>query len=154
MNIPYDITNSTNPWLMETPNASLLVDPNKPTEQLTASYIWSLQSSDREQLVKTLFEEYRKAGFKSIITSLQLSPEELEAEWNSLKKSALVEDIIKEEIINSCSTGTNVLKHFCSELFYASKGSAKNSMSCEEVFNDDNKLMSVLKNRMGYKHQY
>lgn len=151
-NVPYDTTNSINePWLMETPNATLLTDPNKPEKELTAEYIWSLQGADREQLVNSVFEQYRKAGFKSVINSLQLSNQDLEDEWNSLQKGALLNEPVNGEIVNSCSTGTNVLKHFCSGLFYAAKGSAKSSMSCEEVFNDDAKLLSVLQNRMGYK---
>lgn len=150
INIPLDITNSTNnPWLMETPNAILLVDPNHTDRQLTAEYIWSLQGADRERLVNSVFDQYRKAGFESVLSSL--SSQELTEEWESLKKSALINEPVNGEIINSCSTGTIVLKHFCSDLFYASKGSSKSSMSCEEVFNNDEKLLGVLQNRMGYK---
>lgn len=149
---PFDITNSTNaPWLMETPSATLLVDPNNANKELTAEYIWSLQGADRERLVNVIFEQYRKAGFKATLGSLKLEDKDLTDDWESLLKSAKINEPVNGEIINSCSTGTGVLKHFCSELFYASKGSSKSSLSCEEVFNSDEKLMSVLKNRMGYK---
>jgi len=147
---PHDTTNSINePWLMEAPEAILLCDPDHPTEQLTASYIWSLQGSERERLVSALFNQYRQGSFREVLETLKLSTEELDKEWVSLKKNVSI-GIQGGQLINSNSTGTNVLKHFCADLFYASKGSSKSSLSCEEVFDSDKHLMGILKNRMGY----
>lgn len=149
-NIPHDTTNSTNePWLMETPEATLLCDPDFPAEQLTASYIWSLQGSNRDRLVNSLFKKYRQGSFEDVLATLKLSQEELDKELSSLKKN-ISAGLHNGELVNSNSTGTNVLKHFCADLFYASKGSSKSSLSCKDVFDNDEQLLSILKNRMGY----
>ena len=148
--VPYDKTNSKNePWLMETPEATLLCDPDYPTKQLNAAYIWSLQGVERDRLVNSVFRQYRQGSFGDVLATLRLTEEELSNEWVSLKKN-ISAGLQNGELVNSNSTGTNVLKHFCSELFYASKGSAKSSLSCKEVFDNDEQLKSILKNRMGY----
>jgi len=137
---PYNKTNSSNPYLIDINKDELI---KKDGKKLTASYIWEYK--DREELVKWVFDYYRKKGFPYPKYSSTI----LNSTFNKLKKidynSILSED---GTIKNSNSTGTNILKHFCGEKFYNSK--VEKGDSPLDVFNDNEKLIKVLKNRMGW----
>ena len=147
----YDADNSENePWLMEQNLDEVFIDP-KTNQPLTANYIWSQKGSLREELVNRIYEYLRTLEFKDIIP--KLTNEELKDKYNSLINNNSYNLYDKENnlVINSNSLCTDVLKHFCGELFYSASGDGKKSYSCKEVFEDNEKLIKVLKNRMGYR---
>jgi hypothetical protein len=146
----YDSTNSDNePWLINSNVEESYRDPLN-NELMTAEYIWSQQGKDRESLVNRVFEMLRAKSFEDII--VKLSEEELKDKYQSLKNIG-IDSVINEngEVVNSNSTGTDILKHFCGELFYSAAGESNKSLSCRDVFNDDEKLRRILTNRMGYR---
>jgi len=140
--IPYDTTNSTNPFLMEKKSNLLLGPENK---ELTAEYIWNKIGKDRDNLVEWIFNHYRKNGFPK----LQETETNLRNTYEKLIKRD-ISDILNErgEIKNSASMGSNIIKHFCYDLLYATKG--EKSPSCIDIFNDDDLLKRVIRNRCGY----
>lgn len=142
-NKPYDATNSSNPWLLNKSNHPAIMGPWG--EKLTAEYIWSLQGEKRIELVEWLIKYYRQRGFPYF----KLSDKELQEEYSELckkdPKCVFENGVIK----NSNTCGLNIAKHFTSDLFSAAKGGPK-TKSCIEVFNNDELLRRVLKNRMGW----
>lgn len=144
--IPWDETNSENPpWLLNNRSQSLLVYNGC---ELSAEFIWSLKGKEREELVEWVFNHYRQNGFPF----LKETPDELIKEFDKIVRVNSKEILNKEDasiITNSNSSGTNILKHFCGKEFYSSKGNSK-SKSCLDVFNNDELLKKVLRNRMGY----
>ena len=93
----------------------------------------------------------RTKQFEDIIPKLSIK--ELKNKYQNLINSDYnsVFDIKNNEIVNSNAICTDVLKHFCGDLFYSTTGDQKNAHSCREIFNNDEKLIKVLKNRMGYR---
>lgn len=143
---PYDSSNSENePWLLNSNLDKVLIGPEG--EKLTANYIWSKQGQERKDLAEWIFQYYRKNGFPKF----DMTDNELKLEYAKLRNLD-ASSILNEngEIKNSNSTCTDVLKHFCGELFYAAKGEKNKTKSCVEVFNNDELLMAVLKNRSGW----
>lgn len=142
--IPFDNTNSTNPYLINRKDG-LLVDNTG--NKLTAEYIWSKQGIARDELVEWVFQYYRNNGFPK----LQVSDNHLHKEYKQICDRD-ISDIINDngEIKNSASSGSNIIKHFAGDLYYSVKGNTKNSKSCIDAFNDDDTLRNVLRNRMGY----
>lgn len=142
--IPFDETNSSNPYLLNK-KSNITIGPEG--IPLNAEYIWGKKQQDRNDLVEYVFNYYRKNGFPF----KRESKECLKLTYDKLIKRQ-VDDILndKGEIVNSNSYGGNIIKHFMGELFYSTKG-GKNSMSCLEVFNNDDLFRDVLRNRMGYR---
>ena len=141
--VPYDFTNSLNPWLMERNNHLAIKDNDG--NKLTAAYIWSKQGKDRENLVQYVFNYYREKGFPYN----GLSEEELLRGFNKLKEKD-PDDVINEEgyIKNTSSLGNDIYKNWVWEKYFLVTGGATRSVI--EVFNDDELLLNVIKNRMGY----
>ena len=139
-NQPYNQTNSSNPYLIDVNKEEII---KKDGKQLTSSYIWGYK--DREELLQWVFNYYRKNGFPYPKCSDKI----LDSTFNKLK-TINYETILTEDnhIKNSNSIGSNILKHFCGENLYRAKGDK--GFSPLEVFNDDEKLIKVLKNRMGW----
>jgi len=144
--MPFDSTNSKNlPWLINRNNSSAIED--KDGNKLTADYIWSKQGEDRDDLVSYVFDYYRKNGFPY----KKLSDKELLKKFNKLKEKN-PDDVIDKEtgcIKNTSSTGNDIYKNWVVEKYFSSKGE-KNTLSIIDVFNDDELLLKVIKNRMGY----
>lgn len=143
-NTPYDQNTHSNPWLMETNNEEAIIGPeNIP---LTASYIWSKNGKDREDLVSWVFDYYRKKSFiKSSITD-----EHILKEFQKLKEKKSDSVINDSGYINNSSNLCNdVFKHFVWNKYYSARGNEK-SKSVIDVFNNDELFLNVLKNRMGY----
>lgn len=142
-NRPYDCRDSNNPYLINTNQKEQIIGPEG--EQLSAEYIWNKRGKDRKDLVDWVFNYYRKSGFPS----LKLSDKILKNAFNSIKKIKS-NSVLNEEgyIKNTSSTGTNIIKHFCGEKYYGSK--LGKSRSTYDVFINDDLLMKVLKNRMGW----
>lgn len=141
--IPYDQTNSSNPFLLNSKRDKVIVDEYG--NALTAEYIWERSGQAREDLVQSVFNYYRDHGFPYPL----MTDSELDKEFKKLVDKN-VNDIVDNNgaIKNSCSIATNITKHFNKE-FYAAKGN-KRTKSPLEIFNDDDMFLKVLKNRMGY----
>ena len=142
--IPYDNTNSTNPYLINR-KEGLIKDVGG--NDLSAEYIWSKVGKDRDDLVEYVFQYYRKNGFP-------YKREDDKILWETYGKlrEKDVEMMMNDngEIVNSNSTATNVIKHFMGELFYSTRGKSK-GLSCMDAFLDDEIFRDVLRNRMGYR---
>jgi hypothetical protein len=139
--MPYDVTNTNVPadCININKDQSIFIDGH----QLTAEYIWSKNGQDRIDLVYKVLAYYRTKGFPVP----QLTDIELVTGLMSLKKNKL--EIIGGEIKNSATAGLDIAKHFTGALYLAAKGGPK-TLSCLEVFNDDELFLKVLKNRMGW----
>ena len=141
--MPYDCTDSDNPYLINTNQKEQIIGPEG--KQLSAEYIWSKCGQEREELVDWVFNYYRENGFPS----LQLPDKTLKNSLNSIKKIKPNSVLNNEGYIkNTSSTGTNIIKHFCGSKYYGSKLGKSNSTY--DVFNNDDLLTKVLKNRMGW----
>jgi len=142
--VPYDETNSSNPWLMERNNHLVISDEQG--NKLTAAYIWDKQGKDRESLVQYVFNYYREKDFPYT----RLSGEELFKKFDKLKGKN-PDDVINEDghIKNTSGLGNDIYKSFIWEKYFSAKGGEK-TKSVVEVFNDDELLLNVIKNRMGY----
>lgn len=142
--IPFDETNSTNPYLKNR-KEGLLIGPEG--KELSAEYIWSKKGQERNDLVEWVFQYYRKNGFPK----LQEDEKDLLDTYKKICEKD-VSDILNADgqVVNSNSTGSDLLKHFMGDLYYSTRGAGKNAISCIEAFNDDDKFRAVLRNRMGY----
>lgn len=108
---------------------------------LTAQNIWK----NRDYWIQKVFEHYRAAGFPYP----QMSEEEIIEEVNKLKKknpNEVLTDI--NEIKNSSNLCLDVCRYVNNNCFWECKG--ESTPSIMEAFNNDELLMKVLKNRMGY----
>jgi hypothetical protein len=141
---PFDVTNSTNPWLMERECRTPITGPEG--LPLTAEYIWSKSGQDRVDLMNWVFDYYRNAGYPFF----KLTAAELTSDFQALKNKNPNEIFVNGVIKNSNTTGLDISKHFTDDLFLNTK-CAGNKRSCLDVFNDDAEFKKVLKNRMGWK---
>jgi tRNA1(Val) A37 N6-methylase TrmN6 len=137
----YDITNATNPWLISKKSGLLEINGIP----LTAEHIWSKSGQDRHDLVDLVFQHYRKNGFPK----QTISDKELSSTYKSIKKNTPDSIIANGEIKNSSSLGSNIIKHFMGDLYYSTSGG--NGISCIDAFNNDDILLDVLRNRMGFR---
>lgn len=148
MDKPYTFENSSNPWLMDKKHDDdvIIIDNHK----LTAKYMWSLNTIEREELLDKVFAYYRSKGFPYP----KLSEDDLLNKFYKLIKFD-INKVIKGKynginyISNAGYCCIDVCHHFTGELFYSSKGSPK-TMSVKEVFDDDELFRKVLQNRMGW----
>ena len=130
--------------VIETNSSSALIFDG---HALTGKYLVSLSVEEKENMLERVFQHYRKNGFPFP----KMTDESILKEFKKLCNCNQQDAFSNGEIKNSNSCGTNIIKHFCGELFYNSRGNQK-SFSCIDVFNDDEKLRKVLKNRMGWSH--
>ena len=142
--VQYTKTNSQNPELIERNNHLAIKD--KDGNKLTAAYIWSRQGKDRENLVQYVFNYYRNKGFPFT----ELSDKELWKKFNSLKKKD-PDEVIDDNgcIKNTSSLGNDIFKNWVWQKYHSASGGGK-TRSVIDVFNDDELLLNVIKNRMGY----
>ena len=143
---PWDSTNSSNPWLINVNINESIVGPENIA--LTAEYIWSKNGNDRIDLMNWVFNYYKRKGFPYYT----FDDDYLKKSFKKLQDKDSKSVLNKEgQLKNSSNLGLDVVKHFTSELFLKAKGNKKNSYSCFEVFNDNDKFKKVLMNRMGWK---
>lgn len=138
---PYDQTNSTNPWLINTNAADQIsIDGQK----LSAEYIWSLNCDDRTKLVDQVFKYFRSAGFPYEVED----SEQFKKDYESLCHYDLASVVNEDgQLKNSSTTGLDITRYFCPEFY---KVKTEKGRSVVEVFESDELLMKVLKNRMGW----
>lgn len=108
-------------------------------QELSKKYIESLTKQERLDLIEPIFVFLRSQGF--------IYPDNT----SKLKKSykRIVDrhvDVESNSIFNNSSIGTDICKFFCRS-FYAATD--YNGVTMLDVFNDDDKLRRVIKNRLG-----
>lgn len=106
--------------------------------KLTKKYLESISIEEREKLIDPVFEIFRETGF-------------LYPEGKNLKKSyqKIVDfqpDLSVDNIFNNSSCGTDICKYFCRSFYNATE---KNKPTMIEIFNNDEKLKSIIRNRFG-----
>lgn len=140
--IPYTYENSSNPWLMDKNDDKDVLEFDG--HKYTAKYLWSLNCEERNQALKNVFDYYRKNGFPYP----ELSDEKIYKEFIKLQKYD-VNNVINNEgfISNSSNLCIDICKYFCKNEFYKASDGGR---SVEDVFNDDELFIKVLKNRMGW----
>ena len=143
--LPQDIDNITifEPWLMNESCSDIITINDL---KLTASNIWNC--SNREDLLKEVFDYYRQVGFPYDIDSTA----DINKTFKKLKTFELKKCAVNEEtkiMSNNSTVGLDVCRHYNRYEFWNAKGD-DNSRSIVEAFNDDNIFIDVLKNRMGW----
>lgn len=139
---PFTYENSENPWLMNHNNESALEINNK---KITADYLWTLSIEQRIQCLNDVFLYYRKNGFPYE----RYNDEHIIKQFNKLKQYNSFNIINSDGFIsNSGSLCLDVCRHFCYDKFW--KASSEKMLSIEDVFNNDELFLKVLKNRMGW----
>jgi SAM-dependent methyltransferase len=117
---------------------------------LTSEYLKSINNSELiNNIAEFLFSFYRENGYPYD----RLDNDELLDEFMTIKNIDLssISDPEKQNILYISNTaGTDIIKHFSPHLHDVSSGIDKRK-SMFEAFNDDNILMRVIKNRLGYK---
>lgn len=123
---------------MNTPQRELLeVDGVK----LTAQNIWK----NKDYYIQKVFEHYRETGFPYP----QMTVEEIKKELKKLKDKNANECLNENgELKNSSSLCIDVTRYVNNNCYW--KCSGGKTPSIYDAFMDDNTLMRVLRNRMGY----
>lgn len=131
--------------LLARSNPSIVIDGL----ELTAKNIWEY-SGDREELAKKVFDYFRANGFQN---PCEMTDDEIFQEFKKIKKYKST-DVLTEynEIKNSANVGLNICKYFNHDIFY--KVCDDSSLGIEDAFNNDEILMKVIKNRMGWNTEF
>jgi hypothetical protein len=110
----------------------------------TKQFIESLSYSERDAYVEPLFVLFRNAGF--------LYPDDDSKLKTSYKRLCEYKpDLTTNEVFNNSSLATDICKYFCKS-FYLSKG--ENGSTFESVFNNDELLKRLIRNRLGMDWYY
>jgi hypothetical protein len=114
-------------------------------KEITKQYIESLNREEREGLIEPIFEYFRNVGF--------MYPDDLDKvydEWNRLLE--FKPDLDSKDLFNNSSLATYICKYFCHSFYNATeldKKTNKKKKSMLELYNDDNVLRKLVKNRLG-----
>jgi len=112
--------------------------------KITKHYIQSLTYEEREELVEPLFLLFRENGF--------IYPDDERKVKLEYKRLLEYEpDLSIDEVFNNSSLATRICKHYCHS-FYKSTEPGKKTLI--EVFNDDELLRRVIRNRLGMDWYY
>lgn len=112
--------------------------------ELTRKYIESLSFEEREGLVEPIFALLRENGL--------CYPDDLDKVLKSYRTLCEHEvDISVDEVYNNSSIATDVCKHFCRSFYSATN---KKSSTVIDVFNNDNLLRRLIRNRLGMDWYY
>lgn len=143
---PWTYENSENPYIMDQKKIPNDIIKDKKGNPITAAYLWSLNKEERIAILEYVFNYLRNDGFPFV----ELTDEEIEKEIKKVRKldssSVLRED---NNLSNSINTGLNLCQIICKEEYFSAKGD-KGTKSLIEIFNNDEQLIKVLKNRMGW----
>lgn len=116
--------------------------------KLTVDYLYSRTNEQKEIIAKYLFDHFRSKGFPYP----KFSERELREDYFKLCDFNSQNVLSKENIISSASNhGSKIFKHFNRHFWNACD---KESNSAIEVFNDDKKLIRVIRNRIGLDFYY
>lgn len=111
--------------------------------KLTKTYILSLSDDERERAANYVFKFLRANGFPYE----KYSEDQLEEDFQKLKSSSAK---ISEDIITGVGDGgTKIFRHYCPH-YYDVKSKLPSMI---EVYYSDDKLMRVIKNRMGITYK-
>jgi hypothetical protein len=109
-------------------------------QPITAKYVKTLDYDERMALVEPLFNHFRNQGW--------LYPDDSTKLNNSWKKLCNFNpDLSTNEIFNNGSLATDVCKYFCHNFYEATE---VGGLTMKEVFNNDDKLRYLIKNRLGF----
>lgn len=108
-------------------------------QPITAKYVKTLDYNQRLELVEPLFNYFRNLGWIYPDNTSNLSKE-----YDKLCKYNI--DLNNNELFNNSSLATNICKHFCHKFYDATENKA---LTMKEVFNNDEKLKILIKNRLG-----
>lgn len=118
---------------------------------LTIENIAKMPMDQREDVAKFLFDYFKSGGFPYP----KYNDNELADDYNKLKcfDSSSIAKIENDVTILPCGStvGNTIFKHFNTHFFNVKDSSSK---SMVEVFNDDNLLMKVIRNRLGITFFY
>jgi len=111
------------------------------SKELSSTYLNTLSQGEKDEVADFLFGYFRKHGFPYP----NYTDNELNDDFKRLVKSC---GNIDGNIINSRGeAGLKIFKHYNQHYFFVS-GSVGSKKSMIECFNDDDKLMKVIKNRV------
>ena len=131
------------PWLITKKNGTLLIDDTG--NRLTAEYIYSKKGKERIDLLMWVFNYYRKKGFPYP----DIDDLTLKQSYARLVRKNPNEVYVNNNIKNSGSLGLDICRYFTKELYFNAK-CGKKAKSCLDIFKNDELLIKVLKNRMGW----
>lgn len=141
---PYTYENSSNPWLMDPKDLSDVITIDN--QKITAEYMWSLNASQRIELLYKVYDYYMQNGFPGEF----ISSEYINNQFEKLIKYDASKVLTNDGFIsNSGNLCLDVCRFYCKDLFYKAKGD-KGSKSIEDIFYDKEEFIKVLKNRMGW----
>ena len=141
--IPFTFENSSNPWLMDskTDDRCIVINDNK----ITAKYLWTLNSVERQKCLDDVFKYYRINGFPYE----HYTDDYCIQQFKKLKEYKSTKVISPTgEISNNGNLCLDVCRHFCADKFW--KASNETMDSIEDIFYNDEHFRNVLKNRMGW----
>jgi hypothetical protein len=109
-------------------------------QPITAKYVKTLDYESRENLIEPLFQYFRSQGW--------LYPDNISKIHNSWKKLCNFKpNLSSNELFNNSSLATDICKYFCHKFYEATE---KNELNMIQLFNDDDKLKKLIKNRLGF----
>jgi tRNA1(Val) A37 N6-methylase TrmN6 len=112
-------------------------------EKLTHAFISQLSIAERESIAKFLLSHFRRNGFPYQYFGTSDLKDDFENLCNVSKQ-------INGDVGTLPECGLNIFKHFCPH-FYEVRNN--NTPSMVDVFNDDELLMSVIRNRLGITYK-
>lgn len=108
-------------------------------QPITAQYVKTLDLEERLNLVEPLFQHFRQQGW--------LYPDDISKIYKSWKKLCDFQPNLSiNELFNNSSLATDICKYFCHKFYEATE---KNKPTMLQVFNNDEKLKKLIKNRLG-----
>lgn len=119
-------------------------------KQLTLDYIYSMPENEREEVALFLFSFYRERGFPYP----EYSDEEVVSDWGKLCKFD-VSSIYNEDtkvLSSGSTTGNKIFKRFNPHFWESLEN--KKSKTAVDVFNDDELLLKIIRNRLGVTFYY
>lgn len=116
-------------------------------QPLTVAYLSSIPVSDREEIAQYLFKYFREGGFPYP----EYTNEELEREFSSLKMLDTDKCLSGKHLSSALNVGSKIFRHFNPHFWHTRELKGK---SVFEVFESDELLMKVIRNRLGITFFY
>lgn len=117
--------------------------------KLTVNFLYSQTKEKKEKIAKFLFDYFRENGFPYP----RYSDDELWDDFKKLKKFHSQRVLINDsEISTSFLHGAKIFKHFNHHFWSVSDN--RMSQTAIDVFLDDEKLMKIIRNRIGLDFYY